>query len=69
MAVLGDGVKRIMFETAASWGDWRFPVRWSCRRWSGTQEIDEVVLGRPDYASWDDYGWRHRLPAGDGGLS
>ena len=61
MSVLGGGVKRIMFETVASTADWSFPYALVMPGMVWDSEVDEVVLGlTPDYASWDDYGWRQR---------
>ena len=61
MPVLGGGVKRMMFETTASTGDWRFPFVLIMPAMVWDSEVDEVVLGMtPDYASWDDYGWRQQ---------
>jgi hypothetical protein len=55
------GMKRVMFEEASAQADWRFPYQIIAPGMDWDEEVDEVVLGMtPDYASWDDYGFRQR---------
>lgn len=63
MAVpFAQGVKQIQFEEADASSEWQFPYRLLMAgmvAWNPA--IDLVVLGmRPDYAAWDDYGYRSR---------
>jgi hypothetical protein len=57
-----EGVKQVLFETAASGSDWRFPYKLAVPGLTAWDPVnDEIVLGmNPDGASWDDYGMRSR---------
>lgn len=55
-------LKEVIFETASSTGDWRFPYQILAPVEGGWDPaIDQIVLGMtPDHISWDDYGQRSR---------
>jgi len=57
-----EGVKRVMFPTAAAGDDWGLPYKLLVPGMAGWDHgNDEVVLSMsPDYVSWDDYGFRQR---------
>lgn len=60
--MFAQGVKQVQFEEASSAGDWQFPYQLivpSLTAWDTARDL--VVLGMsPDYAAWDDYGFRSR---------
>lgn len=56
------GLKRVQFEETSAGGDWQFPYRLIVPAMDGWDDArDQVVIGMsPDYAAWDDYGFRQR---------
>lgn len=56
------GIKQVQFEATSSTADWMFPYRLIAPQLGGWDpDRDQVVLGMsPDYAAWDDYGFRQR---------
>lgn len=55
-------IKKVQFEETGSTSDWQFPYRLIVPQMTAWDaERDLVVLGMsPDYAAWDDYGFRQR---------
>lgn len=62
-------LKQVMFDTASSTSDWRFPYRIIVPNMDWDPIVDQVIIGMtPDAVGFDDYGWHSRYfpPASSG---
>jgi len=54
-------VKQVVFDETSSTQDWVWQYRLLQQGHAEWSDDEEIVLGMsPDYAAWDDYGFRHR---------
>lgn len=62
MVLFAQGVKQVQFEEADNASDWQMPYRLivpAMTEWDDTRDL-VVIAMTPDYAAWDDYGYRAR---------